>query len=60
MLTQALEKSTWFIKLGKMLRRITVKATLNAIGSVFVVLLLSSIAMFLMYFALVAAASPPY
>lgn len=60
MLTQTLEKSPWLIKLGKVLRRITVKAILNAIVYVLVLLLLSSIAMFLLYFALVAAASTPY
>lgn len=60
MLTQTLEKTLWLLKLGKMLRRITLKAVLNVIGYVLVLSLLSSIAMFLMYFALVAAASTPY
>jgi hypothetical protein len=60
MLTQTLEKSPWLIKIGKMLRRITVKAVLNVIGYVLVLLLMSSIAVFLMYLALVAAASTPY
>jgi hypothetical protein len=61
MLTQTPEKSTWlFINLGKRLRSINVKAVLNAMVYVLVLLLLSSIAVFLMYFALVAAASTPY
>ena len=60
MLTQTLEKPTWLTNLIKRIRSITVKGILNAIVYVLVLLLLSSIAMFLMYFALVAAASTPY
>ena len=60
MLTQTLEKPTWLTKLIKRMRSITVKGILNAIVYLLVLLLLSSIAMFLMYFALVAAASTPY
>ena len=60
MLTQTLEKPTWLTNLIKRIRSITVKGILNAIVYVLVLLLLSSIAMFLMYFALVAASSTPY
>ena len=60
MLTQTLEKPTWLTNLINRIRSITVKGILNAIVYVLVLLLLSSIAMFLMYFALVAAASTPY
>jgi hypothetical protein len=60
MLTPTLEKPTWLTNLIKRIRSITVKGILNAIVYVLVLLLLSSIAMFLMYFALVAAASTPY
>lgn len=60
MLTQTLEKSAWPTKLIKRIRSITVKRILNAVVYVLVLLLLSSIAMFLMYFALVAAISTPY
>ena len=60
MLTQTLEKPTWLTNLINRIRSITVKGLLNAIVYVLVLLLLSSIAMFLMYFALVAAASTPY
>ena len=60
MLTQTLEKSAWTTKLIKRIRSIKVKGILNAIVYVLVVLLLSSIAIFLMYFAVVAAASTPY
>ena len=60
MLTPTLEKPTWLTKLIKRLRSITVKGILNAIVYVLVLLLLTSVAMFLMYFALVAAASTPY
>ena len=58
MLTQTLEKPTWLTNLIKRTRGITVKGILNAVVYV-LVLLLSSIAMFPMYFALVAAASTP-
>ena len=60
MLTPTLEKPTWLTNLIKRIRSITVKGILNAIVYVLVLLLLSSIAMFLVYFALVAAASTPY
>jgi len=60
MLTQTLEKPTWLTNLIKRIRSITAKGIFNAIVSVLVLLLLSSIAMFLMYFALVAAARTPY
>ena len=60
MLTQTLEKSTWLTELIKRICSITVKDILNEIVHVLVLLLLSSVAMYLMYFALVAAASTPY
>jgi hypothetical protein len=60
MLTQTLEKSNWLTNLIKRLRSITVKGILYAIVYVLVLLLLSSRAMFLMYCALVAAATTPY
>jgi hypothetical protein len=60
MLTQTLEKRTWRTNLIKWLRSITLKGILNAIVYLLVLLLLSSTALFLMYFALVAAASTPY
>jgi hypothetical protein len=60
MLTQILEKPTCLTNLIKRIRSITVKDIFNAIVYVLVLLLLSSTAMFLMYFALVAAASTPY
>ena len=60
MLTQILEKSSWLTNLIKRIRSIMIIGILNAIIYVLVLLLLSSIAMFLMYFALVAAASTPY
>ena len=60
MLTQTLEKPTWLTKWIKGIRSITVKGILNAIVYVLVLMLLSSTALFLMYFALVAAASTPY
>ena len=60
MLTQTLEKRTWRTNLIKWIRSFTVKGILNVIVYALVLLLLSSIAMFLMYFALVAAASTPY
>ena len=60
MLTQTLEKLTWLTHLIKRICRITVKGILNAIVDAHVLVLLSSIAMFLMYFALVAAASTQY
>jgi len=59
MLTQTNEKPTWLTILSKRIRGIKVKGMLYAIVHVLVLLLLSSIAMFLMYFALVAAASTP-
>lgn len=60
MLTQTLEKPTGLTNLINRIRSLTVKGILNAIVYVLVLLLLSSIALFLMYFALVAAASTPY
>ncbi len=60
MLIQTLEKPTWLTNLIKRIRSITVKGILNVIVYVLVLLMLSSIAMSLMYFALVAAASTPF
>jgi hypothetical protein len=60
MLTQTLEKPTRLPYLVTRMRSITVKGALNTIIYVLVLLLLSSIAMFLMCFALAAAASTPY
>ncbi len=60
MLTQILEKPTWLTNMIKRIRSIKAKGILNAIVYALVLLLLSSITMFLMYFALVAAASTPY
>lgn len=60
MLIQTLEKPTWLTNLIKMICGITVKGILNVIVYVLVLLLLSLIAMSLIFFALVAAASTPY
>ncbi len=60
MLTQTLEKSPWLTNLIKRIRSITVIGIVNAIVYVLVLLLLSSVAMCLMYIALVAAANTPY
>ena len=58
MLIQTLEKTTWLINLIKRIRSITVKGILNAILYVLVLLLLSAVAMCLMYFVLMAASTP--
>ena len=60
MLTQTLEKRTWRTNLIKRILSIKVKGILHVIVYVLVLMLLSSTALFLMYFALVAAASTPY
>ena len=58
MLIQTLEKTTWLINLIKRIRSITVKGILNAILYVLVLLLLSAVAMCLMYIVLMAASTP--
>jgi hypothetical protein len=60
MLTQILEKSSWITNLIKKIRSIAIKGVINAILYAIVLLLLSSVTMCLMYFALVVAASTPY